>query len=408
MRQSNEKNQEAIEDKYQKIIKAIKYCAPKPNETLIYRGQNIDKKYVTPSLLREMYPSKTASIPIDDQAVKKQQDFISKAKEINSNYSDVEALARLRHYEAPSLLVDFTYDINIALWFACQDLTEEAKKELQKETGAPFWESKKGEAGQLFVLKITDASRIKEKSLDEIFQSFGEEKFKWWKASSQLDARMNHQKSVFVLPKKEETLKGKPLDKTTKANEKGTLFSIKIAYEDKKALREYLETLYGLTARFMYPDVVGEAQAQRQALDIRRIILPYDQAVERELGNCFLKTKNTEDRNTAKLESILVDRGRIKSQLKLFKESIEDCDQAIRLNPDNAFTYHFRGIAKDSLGMFKEAIQDYNEAIARNPKNAFTYHFRGIAKDSLGMFKEAIQDYNEAIARNPDNATTGS
>ena len=188
---------------YQKITQDIREkCAPAPGETLIYRGQSIDKKYVTPSLLREMYPFKTASIPINKQAVEKQQAFIKAAKEVNSSYSDVEALARLRHYEAPSLLVDFTYDINIALWFACQDLTEEAKKELQKESGKTFWESKKGEAGQLFVLKITDASRIEEKSLDEIFQSFGEEKFKWWKAPSQLDARMNHQKSVFVLPKK--------------------------------------------------------------------------------------------------------------------------------------------------------------------------------------------------------------
>ena len=223
--------------------------------------------------------------------------------------------------------------------------------------------------------------------------------------------------------KKEETLKGKSLDKTTKADEKGTLFYLPIPYKDKKALREYLETLYGLTARFMYPDVVGEAQAQRQALDIRRIILPYDQAVEQELVDCFLKTQNTEDRNTTKLEDILINyfvntrnhnttkleikllaRGLIKSQLKLFEEAIEDYDQAITLNPKHADAYFFRGRAKAKLKRFKEAIKDYNEAIRLNPKDAYAWCCRGIAKAELKRFKEAIEDYDEAIRLNPKDA----
>ena len=62
-----------------------------------------------------------------------------------------------------------------------------------------------------------------------------------------------------------------------------------------------------------------------------------------------------------------------KANLEQYEAAIEDYDEAIRLEPDYATTYHNRGLAKDALGQYEAAIADYDEAIRLNPDYATVY-----------------------------------
>jgi tetratricopeptide (TPR) repeat protein len=76
--------------------------------------------------------------------------------------------------------------------------------------------------------------------------------------------------------------------------------------------------------------------------------------------------------------------------------AIQDYNEAIRLNPKDAFAYTNRGNARADLGDRQGAIQDYNEAIRLNPQFAFAYTNRGSARSALGDKQGAIADYQKA------------
>ena len=61
-----------------------------------------------------------------------------------------------------------------------------------------------------------------------------------------------------------------------------------------------------------------------------------------------------------------------------YEQAIEDYDQAIRLNPEDADAYYNRGIVYYELGQLERAIEDYDEAIRLNPEYTKAYYNRGI------------------------------
>lgn len=91
-----------------------------------------------------------------------------------------------------------------------------------------------------------------------------------------------------------------------------------------------------------------------------------------------------------------------------YNEAIQDYTEAIRLNPSYALAYYGRGLAYDYRGIehnntddYDRAIQEYNEAIRLSPNNASIYIYRGLAYNHKGDYDQAIQDSNEGIRRNP-------
>ena len=90
-------------------------------------------------------------------------------------------------------------------------------------------------------------------------------------------------------------------------------------------------------------------------------------------------------------------RGLAKNALGQYEAAIDDCDEAIRLNPENAYAYKNRGLVKHFLGQHGEAIADYKEAIRIQPNLAENLYSRGKDKASFGHIQSARLDFEPAL-----------
>ncbi|MEH2244633.1 tetratricopeptide repeat protein [Nostoc sp.] len=87
-----------------------------------------------------------------------------------------------------------------------------------------------------------------------------------------------------------------------------------------------------------------------------------------------------------------------------YEGAVEDFNQAIELDPQNALAYNRRGDAYYRLGDYEQAQADSSQAILLNPQDANAYFDRGFAFSELGKYKEAIADYTQAIKLNSKDA----
>ena len=76
--------------------------------------------------------------------------------------------------------------------------------------------------------------------------------------------------------------------------------------------------------------------------------------------------------------------------------ALDDFNQMIKLNPEDAVAYNFRGLAYKHLKDYKKALADYKQAIAINPDYAAAYGNRGIIYYELGVSQKAIADLRTA------------
>ncbi len=83
--------------------------------------------------------------------------------------------------------------------------------------------------------------------------------------------------------------------------------------------------------------------------------------------------------------------------------ALEDCNQAIRLDPNDAVSYRNRGDAYADKNDLRRALADYSEAIRLNPKDAEAYAARARILRGTGDFKRAITDLDQAITLNPED-----
>ena len=86
------------------------------------------------------------------------------------------------------------------------------------------------------------------------------------------------------------------------------------------------------------------------------------------------------------------------------ERAIEELDEAIRLDPQDAGAYHKRGIAYHQLGQYKQAIQELDEAIRLDPQESEKYRDRAVVHRALGELQKAVEDFGEAIRLGPQNA----
>ncbi len=86
---------------------------------------------------------------------------------------------------------------------------------------------------------------------------------------------------------------------------------------------------------------------------------------------------------------------------KQFREAIAAYDQAIKLDPDFAGAYCYRGSAYANLERYSRAIEDYSRAIELDPQLVDAYFGLGSAYYNLQEYRKAIQHYNKTLAMDP-------
>src|SRR2546428_1978798 len=86
------------------------------------------------------------------------------------------------------------------------------------------------------------------------------------------------------------------------------------------------------------------------------------------------------------------------------ESAIRDFNAELRLKPNDALTYAFRGVAYTWSGNYQTAIENFNAAIRLNPNEGFVYLQRGMAYVNLKQYRRGIENYDQAIAVDPSLA----
>jgi serine/threonine protein kinase len=94
--------------------------------------------------------------------------------------------------------------------------------------------------------------------------------------------------------------------------------------------------------------------------------------------------------------------------LKRYDEALVAYERAIRLNPNDGFAalaYNNKGVTLHNLKRYDEALVAYEQAIRLDPNDAFAYHYKGVALDELKRYEEALAALDQAIRLDPNSAT---
>lgn len=79
--------------------------------------------------------------------------------------------------------------------------------------------------------------------------------------------------------------------------------------------------------------------------------------------------------------------------------AIEDLTKSIELDSlfNGGYAYWDRAISREEIGDFEGAINDFDNAIRISPEKANFYFFRGTLKYKIGDYDGALDDFNNAI-----------
>lgn len=91
------------------------------------------------------------------------------------------------------------------------------------------------------------------------------------------------------------------------------------------------------------------------------------------------------------------------SNLDNHTAALDDCTEAINLQPNNSKAYENRGLVKRRLGDLQGALQDFTIAAQISPDNAEPYYNRGLTRQELGDIAGALEDFNQTLRINPEH-----
>lgn len=274
----------------------------------IFRGENRDYGKVSSKLYREY----AAASLVDDHILETERITVQEARRhVRPGASDIEVLTELQHYGGKTTLIDFTQNLSIALFFACEGYPDEL--------------------GRIILFGTTG---FEEKERIETGKDGGEDSYEII-APAGKNPRAVFQGSVFV-----RAAKGYIGEDKFK--------EIKIEENLKMEILSYLEH-HGINRDTVYNDLHGfirnrENNCVQQAY--------YDRQIEK----------------TGSAESYFA-RGIARFASGHLKEAIQDFDKAVGLNPQHFRALHQMGMAKVVL-RDRSGIEDYKRAleIRRDPR----------------------------------------
>src|SRR6201999_4338227 len=81
-----------------------------------------------------------------------------------------------------------------------------------------------------------------------------------------------------------------------------------------------------------------------------------------------------------------------------YERAADDCTQAIRLSPNDALPYVWRGFVRGVEKRYDEALADFDEALRLNPKSSDALAYRAGEISRRGQPDKAMEDMDAAIA----------
>jgi Tfp pilus assembly protein PilF len=84
------------------------------------------------------------------------------------------------------------------------------------------------------------------------------------------------------------------------------------------------------------------------------------------------------------------------------QHALVDCNEVLRLNPNNIFVFEARGLTFLKLGEFDRSIVDFDRMLSFRPYNAASRYGRGLAKLRKGDAAEGEFDLMVATAIRPE------
>ena len=104
--------------------------------------------------------------------------------------------------------------------------------------------------------------------------------------------------------------------------------------------------------------------------------------------------------------SILLARGRGRQDLGDSAGALRDYNEAIRLSPQSAELYAWRGVLSDETGDASAAMEDYSRGLTLDPNLGGILNRRGNLYLQQGQWDEAIANFSEAIRVDPNDAAS--
>ena len=332
----------------------IEWAAQFNDGRYLFRGVSKDRYRIEASAYRRLKTNRTA-----DWLLKVNQDLIKRARSLGHDQkngqelSDLELLAELQHFGAATCLIDFSRNALIALWFSCQQDSEE------ETNGKVFAVPDK------ISLKEVTPDLMKNGKIDHFFELDQHGKYPLYKWEPKLqNNRIIAQHSVFVFGRVQIQAEAECV----------------IMQSSKQEILSFLSQLLDITEASMYPDFDGFARLHAHDK-------PY---VEPDARYYF-------------------QRGIEVHQREEWHEAIECYTLVIELDSDPNLViqaYVHRGLAYQRIGEFKRAIDDFTSLIEIGYNDiirADGYGYRGSVHRQKGEFDCATKDFGKAIELNPNH-----
>ena len=355
--------------------------------SLIYRNQrNVYRRFG-----RHFLP-----IELEEVIVKKAKPYFK------PDASNVEILTDLRHFGGETTLIDFSRNLLVALYFACNGKSDIPGQIIALRTEKiPVQHEIDYEKKETLITSIINPARTsrsfhRSQAQGSVFvhapNGFIHEKY-WipFKIPPELKIEcLDYLKKVFNINTK--TIYNDWIGFLS--NEDNYILSVKKMYSGLAEIAEgyYEEAINNLDEAIRFaPDLAqayyGRGYAKVELQQNEKAIIDFDEAI----------------RLIPDFADAYYNRGKAKESLNRSEDAINDLDKALQLDPAIVDAYYLRGKAKESLDRWEEAINDLDKALKLNPYIIHTYYLRGIANASLYREHEAINDLDEAIRRKPND-----
>ena len=361
----------------------------------VYRGQSNDEWKLRSSATRHLSDTRFDSnlLPID--FVSYHKDILIKAKTEGfgvvhgQDSSDLQLLAELQHFGAPTGLLDFTWNPLVAMWFASQDDSENGKL-FSINTNNP---------GYVYRLLEDEANQDISNIFSQQFNTRPSVSFWVPTLSGEAKNRILIQNSVFVIGPPEFT------------KDDDIVSEITIKKEDKEKMRSELHNL-NINEQSLYRDIFGFAQTRGAVLKFTEQSIKYDHSDDSKFKQGITYFQQRDFHSAVSIFDLLIRSDSSKAEYYLYSgianvhleyyiEAVHNFDKYISLEDQNHLAYYCRSIAKFKLRDFEGAIEDCNSAIRIKPNNVTAYFNRSASKVLLNQYKDVISDSKEAISLEP-------